>query len=417
MMEDLPMKWSKSHLKLNQTDIAILNLPQLAEEKAALLSKVTSADHTKPPLYSPAMLTMLVHPECESTAMFFRYYREMLSCSNCTEKHYRCFTLPPQRQIHAPAPDIRAYQKWIYKKMLADLPLSEASIAYRKSKRYRLSETMKRHEGARWMVKMDIASFFNSIRENQVYRVFEQLGYSKAVTVLLTKLTTLDGHLPQGAPSSPTLANLVMFDFDKTILQYCAERNLCYTRYSDDLVFSGDEMDASALIRFVSRELAKLGLRVNREKTRVYGPGSRHLALGVVCNKSAHTPRTYRRELRQELYFIQKYGLAAHLERKFDTENRQQPKMYLHRLLGKTNWILSFEPENKEFLGYKHFLEEELWLYTEVKEYEWIECSDDYYRVDEFTPQELREMLMKHGVSLQEEVEDLSDKYIQESFL
>lgn len=409
------MKWSKNHLKLNQTDLAILNLPQFAEEKAALLSKVSSADHTRHPLYSPAMLTMLVHPECESTAVFFRSYWEMLSCSNHAEKHYRCFTLPPQRQIHAPAPEIRAYQKWIYKNLLAEMPLSEATIAYRRG--CKLSESLRCHEGARWMLKMDISSFFNSIRENQVYRVFEQLGYySRAVTVLLTKLTTLNGHLPQGAPSSPALANLVMLDFDNTILQYCTGCNLRYTRYSDDLVFSGDDMDAPALIRFVTRELAKLGLQVNREKTRVYGPGSRHYALGVVCNEFAHTPRTYRRELRKEFHFIQKYGLAAHLDRKFNAKNRPQPGMYIRRLLGKTSWILSFEPENKEFLGYKHFLEKELWLYTEVKEYGWFECSDDYYRVDEFTPQELREMLLENGVSLQETDEEANEEYVQESF-
>ena len=89
--------------------------------------------------------------------------------------------------------------------------------------------------------------------------MFAEAGYDKPVATLLAKLCTLRGHLPQGAPSSPALANLVMGRFDEIVCAYCDERGIIYTRYSDDLTFSADRMDIAGLLRFVRATLKAEG--------------------------------------------------------------------------------------------------------------------------------------------------------------
>lgn len=226
---------------------------------------------------------------------------------------------------------------------------------------------MKIHEKKRIMVKMDIQHFFDSIKASAIYSVFEELGYQKSVTTLLTKLCVLNDRLPQGACTSPLLANLVMRDFDATVGGYCAAHSIAFTRYSDDLVFSADHMDVRALIRFVSKQLADIRMSVNREKTRVLGSGAKHKALGVVCNESLHADRNYRREVRQAIYYIKKYGISDHLKRKNDDKflvnGKPQNRSYFRHLLGQISWILSFDNDNQEFLEYRRYVAEQLELY------------------------------------------------------
>lgn len=90
---------------------------------------------------------------------------------------------------------------------------------------------------------MDLKDFFPSVKREQVFNQFLQLGYNTYASNLLTNICTLDGSLPQGAVTSPYLANLVCFKMDIRIAGYCNKRDITYTRYADDLVFSCDNRD------------------------------------------------------------------------------------------------------------------------------------------------------------------------------
>lgn len=407
------MKWTKSRrLQLNAVDLAV-------PYRETTVDQLMKANLSLPPILSPEILTLLVRPDCKDLDAFRGQYRRMLHCSTRPEEHYLHFTLYPERRdIFSPKPELAQYQRWIYRRLLSELPVSEHAIAYRKG--VTLSNAMSVHVGRAYLARMDIAHFFDSVTASEVYNVFEEFGYPKSVTTLLTKLCVLNGKLPQGVPSSPAIANLVLRQFDTDVGEWCRERGIAYTRYSDDLVFSANEMDAGALIRYVTERLAENGFRVNRAKTRVCGPGARHKALGIILNEKENTDRRYRREIRQEMHFALKYGISEHLLRKNDPkflkEGKPLPLKYLRNLIGRIGWVLSFDPENAEFLHYKNHLEKQLWLYHEIKMHSWFEASDEYFHLEYLPPEKIRVMLQEHDVVSEDENGELPENYMQESF-
>lgn len=152
------------------------------------------------------------------------------------------------------------------------------------------------------------------------------------------------GHLPQGAPTSPMLANLVCTNLDGYLSKLALAHELAYTRYADDIVFSG-EIDSRAtailLIREISKELRKEGFKINFQKTRYSPPGTRIIITGICINdpKSLRVSRDYKNLIRQEIYFLKKFGINEHCQRK----KIQNPLSYLMRLEGKIRYIQSIE--------------------------------------------------------------------------
>jgi hypothetical protein len=192
---------------------------------------------------------------------------------------YRKFAITKRsggkRFIHVPTPELKRVQKWITEYILKPVPVHACSFAFSKdSSIYRCAS---RHTGAQWLIKMDITGFFESVSEIQVYRVFRELGYQKLVALELARISTVAvhdlsprfsnpiwkvrkrydaipsytkkvmGYLPQGAPTSPMLSNLVMRELDGIIQKLAAKAGLIYTRYSDDLTFSKRYKDFSRL--------------------------------------------------------------------------------------------------------------------------------------------------------------------------
>ena len=103
----------------------------------------------------------------------------------------------------------------------------------------------KLHREKSFVATFDIKKFFLSVHYSKIKNSFTELGCSKEITNILLHLTTLNFQLPQGAPTSPILANLVMFDFDRRVQKLCSIRNLVYSRYFDDITISGDKVPDS----------------------------------------------------------------------------------------------------------------------------------------------------------------------------
>lgn len=170
------------------------------------------------------------------------------------------------RIITVPAPWLMDLQRWITANVLSKAQPHEASTAF--SKGNKLVDAASYHCQCRWLIKIDIQNFFESITESQVYAVFKRIGYQPLVALELARLCTrvgnpatrrhhkrfrvngshwsairqyqnfTRGHLPQGAPSSPMLANLVARDLDRALIKVAEKRGMIYTRYADDLTFS-----------------------------------------------------------------------------------------------------------------------------------------------------------------------------------
>ena len=157
--------------------------------------------------------------------------------------------------------------------------------------------------------------------------------------------------LPQGAPSSPIITNIIMRDFDEKVGKFCDERNISYTRYCDDMTFSGD-FDENQIIEFVKAELFEYGYLLNSKKTTVVSSSGRQIVTGVVVNEKVTVPAEYKSKIRQEVYFCKKFGVENHLQH---INYEGDAKAYLRSLLGRVSFVLQTEPGEQEFLEYKTY--------------------------------------------------------------
>ena len=141
-----------------------------------------------------------------------------------------------------------------------------------------------------------------------------------------------------------------MREFDEIIGKYCSDKNIKYTRYSDDLTFSGD-FCINEVISLVKKELKKNAFKLNYDKIHVIRRNKRQIVTGLVVNDKINICKEYKRKIRQEMYYIKKYGVDNHLN-KLNIYNKTK---YLSNLLGRINYVIQVT-NNKEFIIYRDML-------------------------------------------------------------
>lgn len=276
----------------------------------------------------------------------------LFAVSNSITKHYKRVTVPRRngapRELLCPDAPLKEIQRRILTVLLPEIPISPYATAYRPG--LSTLSAAEPHIGREMLLRLDIRGFFDSIKYIQVKeRVFSADRFSEKCRVLLSMLCYCRDKLPQGAPTSPAISNIIMRENDLTIGAFCRDRGIRYTRYCDDMTFSGS-FDKGELISFVDGVLRRDGFILNREKTRFSTSGKRQSVLGIVTNTRAAVPKEYKKRIRAELYFIKKYGVCSHIERAGLDES---PSEYLANLLGRTSYVLHIEPNNKEFADYQ----------------------------------------------------------------
>jgi RNA-directed DNA polymerase len=208
------------------------------------------------------------------------------------------------------------------------------------------------HKGQPQVLSIDIENFFPSIKLGSIQEIFSSVGYSPLISNLLAKLCCRDNSLPQGAPTSPYLSNLYLKSADESIFRFCNSKGIRFTRYADDMTFSG-MFDLKELVEVVTDEMKKMNLKVNDAKTKLMTQNMRQLVTGVVVNEKLQVSFYKRNKLRQELYYIQKFGLQNHMQ-----QMKIKRANYIDHLLGRVNFILYIHPDDKEFIKYKEHLHE-----------------------------------------------------------
>lgn len=247
-----------------------------------------------------------------------------------------------KRWISIPVPPLMAVQKWINANILNLVVPNTAAFAYVPGRK--LIDHARLHCGADWLVKVDIKDFFSNISEKQVFNVFLALGYSELLSFELARICTrvtplrkgarwrnafrshaissydsrFVGSLPQGAPTSPALSNLVCLKLDEDLTELAVSKSATYSRYADDLCFSfvgGSRMAAYDLKLAVAAILRLHGFSDNGKKTRIVPPGGRKSLTGLNVNAEKPTiPKEVRDSIRMHLYFSRTRGIAAHCE-------------------------------------------------------------------------------------------------------
>lgn len=303
---------------------------------------------------------MIVYRELSSLVADLGFSAKTLyGVSNRIWAHYHRIRIPKRdggfRELCVPDRLLKAIQRQIHEKLLCLEAVSPYAAAYRPCGSTRVNAAP--HTGKRVVLKLDIDRFFDHARDSLVKEyAFPAWRYSERNRVLLTLLCTNRGVLPQGAPTSPAISNLILCAFDMTVGAWCAQRGIAYTRYCDDMTFSGD-FAPGEVIAAVRGELGRLGFRLNDSKTAIIRAGRRQLVTGLVVNERVHVPRSYVRELRQELYYCRRFGLRSHIEQR---GLAIPPETYAAQLLGRIGYVLSVEP------GQRALAEGRQWLLGEI---------------------------------------------------
>ena len=290
--------------------------------------------------------------------------KELYYVANHTGKFYRKVNILKKsggvRTLHIPHEKLKYIQRIILQEFLADCALSPCATAYRKGAK--LADNAAVHTGKQYLLKVDISNFFPSINFGRVYKMF-YARYPAQYAKLFAELCCYDDCLVQGAPTSPAISNIILRNFDNVLEQWCRERRITYTRYCDDITLSSDEPLGQAYY-YVKKLLAKNGFLINTKKTRFVHNTCRQAVCSLVVNEKVQVSKDYRRRLRQELYFLYKYGardviLHNQLKEYILGETTLNAK-YLQHLMGKINFVLQIDPQNREFLAerekLKHYI-------------------------------------------------------------
>lgn len=274
------------------------------------------------------------------------------------------------RLLERPKPRIKAIQRQISRDLLSRIPSSDAAHGFVPGRS--IHSFVRPHSGKRVVVRLDLANFFATISFARVRTILERVGYPHPVAMAIAGLATtraphniidqfpdkhgnglchetkqqlLTSHLPQGAPTSPTIANLAAFPLDRRLTGLANKFGGHYTRYVDDLAFSGDAAFArkvNAFVAYATSIIIDEGFHPNFRKTRIMFSGSKQHLCGLIVNKAGNIPRSEYDNLRALLHKAQDTGL--------DAQNNIGHTNFRAHVRGKIAYIESTNPRRGEKL-------------------------------------------------------------------
>jgi RNA-directed DNA polymerase len=237
--------------------------------------------------------------------------------------HYLTFTLPKrsggQRLIHAPKSGLKAVQRKLLSLLVEKLPVSPHAHGFVKGRSVRTGA--EGHVGKAVVLRLDLKDFFHTVTYARARGLLIALGYGYTVAATLAVLMTESERQPvevegrvyfvpvgprvcvQGAPTSPALCNALVLKMDRRLAGLARKHGFTYSRYADDLSFSGPEVEtAEKLLALATKIIAEEGFQVNGAKTRLQRRGGRQTVTGVTVNQVLGLSRKERRKLRAMIH-------------------------------------------------------------------------------------------------------------------
>jgi RNA-directed DNA polymerase len=268
------------------------------------------------------------------------------------------------RVIQTPNDELKYLQRWVLKNILENIPSHNSCKGF--DKKTSINENAKLHLGSEALLKIDLLRFFDSINEKRVYGIFRSIGYHPNLAVSMAKLCTIvpdgnflssfkkketplknliidrnEGILAQGSPTSPKLSNLILRNLDKRFKGLSDKYDLKYSRYADDLTFSGNLVQLKKIKKIVYRIIKNESLFVNYGKTKFIKRGGQFLVTGInVQGKSTMVSNKKKNEVEHHIYHCLNNGVKKHL--KASGINNRNFKDWL---FGNISFVYSIEKE------------------------------------------------------------------------
>lgn len=295
-------------------------------------------------------------------------YRNLKWLMASVSSYYKYFAIKKRRgglrRIMSPYSELRDVQVWVKENILDKVNQPDYVTAFAKGRS--ILGNAKKHEGRKYILKIDIANFFETIDYMKVYKAFRKMGYEKSVSVCLATLCTtkIDDYrfeqledqediqalfeklkerppfLAQGAPTSPGLANIVCYRMDRRMMGLANKHGFNYSRYADDMTFSADNKESLPKIGMIRQIIESEGFHLKEDKTELLHEGNRQIVTGLLVDSRVRVPGSYKKDILRHIHFCQKYGGREHF-------NRIIPgKAYGKEwLAGRIRYVQSVEPD------------------------------------------------------------------------
>lgn len=301
-------------------------------------------------------------------------YSKFMDVMNNVSCYYKYFAIKKHsgglRRIMSPYRELRETQTWIKENILDKIPQPNCVTGFTKGRN--TLRNAKIHEGQKFVLKVDMADFFETIDFIKVYWAFKRMGYEKNVSVCLAKLCTAKindykydqlkdreeiqklfeelkkKQLPfliQGAPTSPGLANIICYRMDRRMMGLANIHGFNYSRYADDMTFSADSIGNLPKIGMIRRIVESEGFHLKEEKTELLHEGNRQIVTGLLVDGHVRVPGNYKKDIMRHIHFCQRYGGREHF-------NRIAPGKAYGKdwLAGRIRYVYSVEPETAKKL-------------------------------------------------------------------
>ncbi len=232
-----------------------------------------------------------------------------------------------KRMLGVPSEPLKKLQRKVLDMILCKVPVLPCVYCREKGSGKSPTKNAALHTNKAVVFKMDIAQCFPSIKPDRVSAIFRSLGFGSEAAGLLTRLTTRENELPQGVPTSTALANLALAGVDSRITKLQAQHGFDYSRWVDDMTFSGP-MRLKKLRRLFQRIVESEGFNVKAEKTRTEFAKERQTVMNLVVNTKVNLPREKRAAIKKE-------SVTVHLSGQELSAS----------LAGKVYWLRSVNPQ------------------------------------------------------------------------
>lgn len=296
-------------------------------------------DNNMPVIFDFKHLSLLIGLEVEELAYYLFVNEDEFYSTVKISKRAGGF-----RTIDSPSERLKNVQRWILKNILKNVQIHNSCIGFRDGKS--IFDNAAYHTNKACVLNMDLKDFFPSIKQKDVFLVFYKLGYTKKVAYYLAKLLTKNGQLPQGSPASPMISNIVAFRLDNRLEKLAESFGACYSRYADDLTFSGDRSIIN-MIPVIDTIVLDEKFFVNNNKTRYAYAYQHQEVTGLTVNEKVSVSKKYIRSFKKEIYFCKKFGVTSHLKK---TNNHKS--FFKEHMYGKAYFINMIDREaGKKLLG------------------------------------------------------------------
>lgn len=269
------------------------------------------------------------------------------------------------RWIMSPNEDLKFVQNWIKTNILDKVYIHDAAYGFTKGKS--IVNNAEMHVGKELILNIDLYRYFDTITEKRVYGLFKNLGYTEKLSFDLARLLCVrppksysndirienrlkkkfikikPAILPQGAPTSPIISNIISTKLDEVLTKYSARCGVCYSRYADDITFSGNRKDMLSLA-IIKKIIRQQGFTINIKKTKYISNCKKQSVTGLTVNNGIFVNKEITKTIKQELYYCLKFGYKNHLDYK-QTKGSESKAGYKDWLFGKICFIYSVEKE------------------------------------------------------------------------